>query len=456
MIKVGNKLATLRKVAGYSQEKLASMLMISPQAISKWENGHTLPETSLLPVLAKFFNCTIDEIIMPGFIFDKKTQRTELTVAEQQAEQIALSVVNKIEKKKREEHPGLSDDEIIDAILKIHHIDDFTIERKKETRKEGFINRKIEIFAPDKKLNLAERIYYRYDARPAEFNGYTLLFGKIKEIPQIYHVDYSKKLLLLDDINDDYFIGDYNEDNEICDIYRKNYKTVLRSVANWHGSFWEDYNLFKKIGICWHHSEPENMLAWIKDAMEKQYKRYRKNEEAGKIPKTGVLDGANIISKKQLDYYEEALLFLKSEYTRLAYERFNAGKNITVIHGDLHPGQTLMSKKADRNIIFRHFQAIRIGLCTEDLAMLIALHISDDSDDSLSRNFNDTQPLLDYYYNCISETAKNYSHETFMNDYKISVAENLFFPIRLINQGIFDFRMRDKAINAFETFVIKG
>lgn len=44
--KVGIKIATLRKSTGLSQEKLAEMLHISPQAISKWENGHTLPETT--------------------------------------------------------------------------------------------------------------------------------------------------------------------------------------------------------------------------------------------------------------------------------------------------------------------------------------------------------------------------------------------------------------------------
>ena len=54
---VGIKIASLRRAAGYSQEKLAEMLCITPQAVSKWENGHTLPETSLLPVLSQIFGC---------------------------------------------------------------------------------------------------------------------------------------------------------------------------------------------------------------------------------------------------------------------------------------------------------------------------------------------------------------------------------------------------------------
>jgi len=44
--KVGVKICAFRKKIGYSQEKLAEILHISPQAISKWENGHALPETS--------------------------------------------------------------------------------------------------------------------------------------------------------------------------------------------------------------------------------------------------------------------------------------------------------------------------------------------------------------------------------------------------------------------------
>ena len=137
--------------------------------------------------------------------------------------------------------------------------------------------------------------------------------------------------------------------------------------------------------------------------------------------------------------------FLKAEYPAYIDGRFNAGKNITVIHGDLHPGHISISKSPDRQIKFTGLQALRMGLCTEDLAMLIALHISGDK--------NEITSLLDCYYQYLSNKVSGYSHETFMRDFKLSVAENLFFPIRLINRGIYDFRMRDKALHAFEMFV---
>lgn len=456
--KVGFKISSMRKKIGISQEKLAEMLCISPQAISKWENGHTLPETSLLPVLAQIFGCTIDEIIMPAYSFDEKIEETKPTLLEQQAEHIAQYVVKKMEDKiKPKELIGLSDDIISEAIINKHgDIGFITINRGKESRSEGKICTKITVTTPQKKIKLLELIYHK---RSDEFNGYSLLNGYISVIPQIYHLDYDKKLVLLEDISDSYIQGyDYNEDNENGEIIRGNYKNILHATADFHSTFWENENAFKRVGLMCHFETKENMFAWISNAMERPYKKYRKDEEAGKITKDGGECGKNDITKKQLDYYDEALQYLKKEYVNLIDSRFNTGKNITIIHGDLHPGQILMPKSVDIQPKFTGLYAIRMGLPTEDLAMLIALHISSDSmnDDIFAKDKKDVLRLLDYYYQCLSKKIKDYSYEAFMKDYKLSIAENLFFPIRLINRGIYDFRMRDKAIRAFETFVLES
>jgi len=67
-ISVGNQILLLRKRNGFTQDELAEKLGISAQAISKWENGHTLPETSLLPLLSKLLNTSIDSILLPVLI----------------------------------------------------------------------------------------------------------------------------------------------------------------------------------------------------------------------------------------------------------------------------------------------------------------------------------------------------------------------------------------------------
>ena len=64
--KAGRQIALLRKKKGLTQEDVASWLRISPQAVSKWENGHTMPELSLLVELAQLLDCTIDGILFPA------------------------------------------------------------------------------------------------------------------------------------------------------------------------------------------------------------------------------------------------------------------------------------------------------------------------------------------------------------------------------------------------------
>ncbi len=60
---IGRKIFTLRKERGLTQEGLAEALDISPQAVSKWENGHALPETALLPGLARALDTSIDSLL---------------------------------------------------------------------------------------------------------------------------------------------------------------------------------------------------------------------------------------------------------------------------------------------------------------------------------------------------------------------------------------------------------
>ena len=53
------QLQKLRKERGTTQEQLANHLGVSPQAVSKWENG-SYPDGDLLPKIADYFEVTID------------------------------------------------------------------------------------------------------------------------------------------------------------------------------------------------------------------------------------------------------------------------------------------------------------------------------------------------------------------------------------------------------------
>ena len=57
---LGQTVTALRKSRSITQEQLADALGISSQSVSKWETGATLPDISLLPALADYFDVSID------------------------------------------------------------------------------------------------------------------------------------------------------------------------------------------------------------------------------------------------------------------------------------------------------------------------------------------------------------------------------------------------------------
>lgn len=62
-MKFGDKLISLRKNAGMSQEDLASKLNVSRQSVSKWESNNTYPETDKIIQICNIFECRMDDLI---------------------------------------------------------------------------------------------------------------------------------------------------------------------------------------------------------------------------------------------------------------------------------------------------------------------------------------------------------------------------------------------------------
>ncbi len=58
--KIGLNLASLRKEKQLTQVQLSNQLGVSPQAISKWENGDNLPDIESLLNLAHIYDLSIE------------------------------------------------------------------------------------------------------------------------------------------------------------------------------------------------------------------------------------------------------------------------------------------------------------------------------------------------------------------------------------------------------------
>lgn len=60
---IGEFIAALRKANGFTQKQLADLLGVSDKAVSRWERDETLPDLTLIPVLAEIFGVTADELL---------------------------------------------------------------------------------------------------------------------------------------------------------------------------------------------------------------------------------------------------------------------------------------------------------------------------------------------------------------------------------------------------------
>ena len=75
MEKFEERFVRLRKENNLTQEDVANKLGISPQAVSKWENGISMPDISLLVDIASMFNVSVDTLL------GKETENHEVTLS---------------------------------------------------------------------------------------------------------------------------------------------------------------------------------------------------------------------------------------------------------------------------------------------------------------------------------------------------------------------------------------
>jgi len=93
-IQIGSFLQAVRKQNGMTQAQLAEKLLISPQSVSNWERGETIPDVSLLPDLAAILHCSIDAILSGGT--GSGGFRRHITVAQMQEALCALDHIGEL------------------------------------------------------------------------------------------------------------------------------------------------------------------------------------------------------------------------------------------------------------------------------------------------------------------------------------------------------------------------
>ena len=76
LICLGENIRSLRTAKGITQEQFGYEMGVSAQAVSRWENGATYPDITMLPMIADFFDVSLDELMGRGQELDPNKRET--------------------------------------------------------------------------------------------------------------------------------------------------------------------------------------------------------------------------------------------------------------------------------------------------------------------------------------------------------------------------------------------
>ena len=93
---LSEQIYTLRKRRGLTQEVVAEKLGVTPQSISRWENGQSRPDVDMLPKIAAFFDVSVDAL------FGYRAENLRVTEFEKNCKKCAMNwgdTIRRIERK---------------------------------------------------------------------------------------------------------------------------------------------------------------------------------------------------------------------------------------------------------------------------------------------------------------------------------------------------------------------
>ena len=97
-VKIGKFIAEQRKQNGFTQMQLAERLGVTDRAVSKWENGRSMPDTSIMLELCDTLKISVNELLLGEVItmenYNEKSEKLllEMTKAKEDADKRLLAM----------------------------------------------------------------------------------------------------------------------------------------------------------------------------------------------------------------------------------------------------------------------------------------------------------------------------------------------------------------------------
>jgi Phosphotransferase enzyme family len=179
-------------------------------------------------------------------------------------------------------------------------------------------------------------------------------------------------------------------------------QTILRAWARFHAHWWDDPRLGTSVGR-WGDAE----------AVDTFLRRL-----AGKVAAFCDRMGDRL-PKRRKDLYDRLL-----EGAPSLLKRFDMRRAVTVVHGDAHVWNCFMPKEGGSDVRLFDWDAWRLGIATEDLAYMMAVHWYPDRRRAMEG------PLLDLYQTQLAEHGvAGYDRRALDEDYRFSALLSITRPV---------------------------
>jgi len=290
---------------------------------------------------------------------------------------------------------------------------------------------KYEVHMKDKDIELLTLIEKSTMAMtvPHENIIYKYYCNKDVSIPKVFYNEYDQTghegILLMEDLTPTHCnISDWE-----VPINSNKLMTILEVISQFHAVSWGN----AEISAPEHLKSTEEYLKHLA-YLERDYLLFREHQTYN-------------FGEVQFEIYEKSLLNLRAN-AQQHIERITKNQNTTVIHGDLNVCNMLYPFYDNARPYIIDLEAVRVGLCSEDLVMLF-IH-------DLFHGGEETLHIFQLYYHLLhSKISCEYTYDEFIEDIKTSIMEGIFFPLKLfVHNSIKDEELVLKSLNAYKSFMV--
>jgi thiamine kinase-like enzyme len=261
--------------------------------------------------------------------------------------------------------------------------------------------------APDRIFFKLSKPYQINEFAKREVNFYNRILRSMKRrlpaeilrFPQCYDAFYDEEQelyhLILEDLSQE-----FKASTENAPPTQRHREQVIDTLAYFHAYWWEHPLLEDLAPLPTEESLNESLAAY-------QERLSDLKAAVGKF-----------VERKHLDILGK----LAEKFPEKRRANLIAGKNITLVHRDLHAGNFLYSPRESRIV---DWQSWRVDTATDDMAYMIACFWPEHL-----RKFQEMPLLQRYYQTLVAQGVKNYEWEDLLYDYKASLARCIVFLLR--------------------------